>query len=37
MDELKDLYGIEMSRDEKKVVAISMLSNEMRKLALYWN
>lgn len=32
MDELKDLYGIEMSRDEKKVVAISMLSNEMRRI-----
>ena len=32
MDELKDLYGIYMSRDEKTVVAISMLSNEMRKI-----
>ena len=32
MDELKDLYGIEMSRDEKIVVAISMLSNEMRRI-----
>lgn len=32
MDELKDLYGIEMSCDEKKVVAISMLSNEMRRI-----
>ena len=32
MDELKDLYGIEMSRDEKKFVAITMLSNEMRRL-----
>lgn len=32
MDELKDLYGIEMSRDEKKVIAISMLSSEMRRI-----
>ena len=32
MDELKDLYGIEMSHDEKKAVAISMLSNEMRRI-----
>lgn len=32
MDELKDLYGIDLSHDEKKVVAISILSNEMRKI-----
>lgn len=32
MDELKVLYDIEMSRGWKKVVAISMLSDEMRRI-----
>ena len=28
MDELKELYGIEMTQYDKKVVALSILSNE---------